>query len=285
MIKEHICKHCGQAFDKGTQLGAHVLSCKLNPKNIYYKSKRINSIKNKNYKNDYELICPICGKTYILNLTLNDFKSKKYRKTCSKTCANKLAILNCDNNKRKNKISNSVKSYNKNKNINKKIFTCEYCGKLYSKSKDWKSNKYCCEDCLKINKHNKLSQAAIKNKLGGLNSNTTHKNYKRGYYKGIWCDSSWELAFVVYHLDNNIKIERNYNYKEYTFNNNIYKFYPDFIVDGKLYEIKGFITPKNKAKIEQINDVKFIFRNDIKFYLNYAIEKYGSNFCDILYEK
>lgn len=279
------CKYCGKEFEKHTQLGAHVLSCKLNPKHMDYKNKRINSIKNKNIRNDYELICPICGKIYILNLTLNDFKRKKYRKTCSKTCANKLTILNCDNDKRKNKISNNIIIHNKNHITDKKAFICEYCGKIYNINKNWKSVKYCCNECLTISRHNKLSRAAIKNEFGGLNSNTTHKNYKRGYYKGIWCDSSWELAFVVYHLDKNIKIERNYKYKEYTFDNNVYKFYPDFVIDGKLYEIKGFMTPKNKAKIEQIHDVIFLFKNDIDFYLKYVIEKYGSNFCDILYEK
>ena len=25
---------------------------------------------------------------------------------------------------------------------------------------------------------------------------------KKGWYKGYWCDSTWELAWVIYQLDN-----------------------------------------------------------------------------------
>lgn len=29
----------------------------------------------------------------------------------------------------------------------------------------------------------------------------TTKGFKHGWYKGFWCDSSWELAFVMYNID------------------------------------------------------------------------------------
>lgn len=32
---------------------------------------------------------------------------------------------------------------------------------------------------------------------------------KSGWYNGIYCDSSWELAYVIYHIDNNLPIIRN----------------------------------------------------------------------------
>ena len=38
--------------------------------------------------------------------------------------------------------------------------------------------------------------------------NKKHGNGKKGYYKGIYCDSTWELAFLVYCFDNNIPIIR-----------------------------------------------------------------------------
>ena len=44
------------------------------------------------------------------------------------------------------------------------------------------------------------------NKVGGY-----HKNLgrgKQGSYKGYWCDSSWELAFVIYHLEHDIKFKK-----------------------------------------------------------------------------
>jgi len=67
---------------------------------------------------------------------------------------------------------------------------------------------------------------------------------------------------------------------------NYHKFYPDFIINNnELVEIKGFITPKNKAKIEQIRDVTFIYKTEIQPYLNYVINKYGNKFYDLLYNK
>ena len=53
---------------------------------------------------------------------------------------------------------------------------------------------------------------------------------KKGWYKGYWCDSSWELAFVIYNLEHGIKFERNKQGFEYVFENKTYKYYPDFIL-------------------------------------------------------
>jgi len=38
---------------------------------------------------------------------------------------------------------------------------------------------------------------------------------KQGRYNGIWCDSSWELAWVIYNFDHGIKFKRYSGYFEY----------------------------------------------------------------------
>lgn len=63
-----------------------------------------------------------------------------------------------------------------------------------------------------------------------------------------------------------------------------FKFYPDFIVNGKYIEIKGFYTAKNKTKREQIQNVEFIDKTGIQKYLQYVVSKYGNTFTD-LYDK
>ena len=281
MKAKFICKYCGKEFETSQKLGGHVSRCKLNPICKITFAKIGNKIhKNANFK-DRKLVCEICGKEYILNLSDTNYNNGTYRKTCSDKCAHVLSIKKSPKD-RNDKISNSVKQYNLTHNTFK-IRICEYCGKEYTKL-DSKSYKYCCNDCMVKGRYKKLSESAKRNKFGGLNPDTTHRNYKRGYYNNIWCDSSWELAFVVYCLEHGIHIERNHEYKEYIFDNKIYKFYPDFIINGtELIEIKGFITPKNKAKIEQINDVTFIYKKDIKKYINYVVEKYGIDYCNILY--
>lgn len=281
MDKKHICKYCGKEFETAQKLGGHVSRCKLNPK---YKDTITKTVKrihdNANFK-DRKLICEVCGKEYILNLSDKIYKSGKYRKTCSDKCSHILSVKKSSED-RNIKISNSVKQYNLTRQ-NYKTRICKYCGKEYTLLES-KSPHYCSNDCMVKGRHIKLSELAKRNKFGGLNPDTTHTNYKRGFYNNIWCDSSWELAFVVYCLEHNISIKRNYSYKEYIFENRIFKFYPDFIInENELVEIKGFITPKNKAKIEQINDVTFIYKNEIKKYIDYVVEKYGINYYDILY--
>ncbi len=100
-----------------------------------------------------------------------------------------------------------------------------------------------------------------------------------GYYKKFWCDSSWELAFLMYHLDHQIEIKRNRKGFAYTFYGKKHKFYPDFIVDQKYYEIKGRMDRRSKAKIKQFaGELIVIGKDEIQKYLDYAKEKYGSEF-------
>lgn len=282
--KKHICKYCGQEFEEGRQLGSHYLTCKKNPKYDELNKKRSSGrTKNAGVK-ERTLICEVCGSSYTIVVSDRQLETGKYKRCCSRLCSNRLTLKNSDIKKLREKQSISLIGKNIKHPYKKlKILTCTCCGKDYT-YKDYKSSIYCSRECSDKTKHIKLSELAKCNNFGGLNPETTHTNYKRGYYKGIWCDSSWELAYVIYCLEHNISIERNKDYIEYTFENEICKFYPDFIVDGKLVEIKGFYTPKNKAKLEQVDNVEFIDRTKIQPYLKYVIDKYGRYFYNNLYD-
>jgi hypothetical protein len=111
---------------------------------------------------------------------------------------------------------------------------------------------------------------------------------KKGYYKGYWCDSSWELAFVIYCLEHDIKFERNREGFDYIYENKNHKFYPDFILDDGTYiEIKGRrsykdLDEKSKIKINSFNKkIKILFLNEMKIYLKYVKNKYGDNFINL----
>ncbi len=109
---------------------------------------------------------------------------------------------------------------------------------------------------------------------------------KKGRYKDIWCDSSWELAYLIYCLENGKKIERCTEYFEYVFENKTHRYFPDFIVDGTYVEIKGFDTAKVKAKIEQFpkeKEYKILYKADLSPVFTYVKTKYGENFIN-LYE-
>lgn len=122
---------------------------------------------------------------------------------------------------------------------------------------------------------------ALKGKNGGIRCGGGRG--KHGWYKGYRCNSSWELAFVVYNLDHNIKFERNTKGFEYRYKNKNYKYYPDFLMeDGSFVEIKGYMDDKNEAKVNQFkNQLEIIDEIKIKAYINYVIEKYGKDFINL----
>jgi hypothetical protein len=119
-------------------------------------------------------------------------------------------------------------------------------------------------------------------KSGGYRMNSGRG--KKGWYKGIFCDSSWELAFVIWNIENNKHIERCKEKREYIFKGEKHIYIPDFIVEDEVIEIKGYSSKQWEEKIKQNPDVKVLYKNDIKPYLDYVISKYGKNFIS-LYEK
>jgi len=106
---------------------------------------------------------------------------------------------------------------------------------------------------------------------------------KKGWYKGYWCDSSWELAWVIYQLEHNIKFERNHQGFEYEFEGIKHKYYPDFkMEDGSYTEIKGFVSDRYKAKMASFKGVLFVLGlKEIKFYIDYVSQKYGKDFVKL----
>lgn len=111
-----------------------------------------------------------------------------------------------------------------------------------------------------------------------------HK-YKRGRYSGIWCDSSWELAYVVYNLEHGIAFERNRESFEYMYKGELHKYKPDFIENGVYVELKGYVTDQVLAKEAAFTKpYKRLSETDMRIYLDYTIEKYGKKFWERLYE-
>ena len=118
------------------------------------------------------------------------------------------------------------------------------------------------------------------------------KAKKRYTYNDMTFDSSWELAFYIFCVDNGKSIERYVDgipYKGYDGSSHMY--YPDFKVDGKLYEIKGgqfftdgefdggiYKTPSYKYKVQCIKDNNVIVVTDASKYLEYVYENYGRKY-------
>lgn len=314
------CKYCHKEFEKSYQVAAHTSMCKLNPKYSLYRGKEIseevkNKIKSSRLKNDpyrcerkeFDLICEKCGKHYTLILTQAQYDRGKYRKNCSRSCANgriyteeqKRRISEGVKNSENFKVNNRKAIYQRIKYEESKLIynepqenllsltrNCLICNKpikiyiIKDNKIKYTSTKYCCVEC-----RNKGLSIQNKGKCGGYREKSV-RSYKSGTYHGIHCDSSWELAFVIWNEDHGHIIERCHEVRTYEYNGEIKEFHPDFLVDKKeLVEIKGINDDIAKAKLLYNQDVKFLYKKDMKKYLDYVKEKYdGENFIN-LYEK
>ena len=106
------------------------------------------------------------------------------------------------------------------------------------------------------------------------------RSYKYGTYRSFYCDSSWELAFIIYCLDNNIEVVRNEIGFQYINSDGQQKeFYPDFIVNGTYYEIKGGYDTQTEYKITQFPyNLVLLNYESIHPYLQYAKNTNGKDF-------
>ena len=108
--------------------------------------------------------------------------------------------------------------------------------------------------------------------------NTRGNRSKKGYYKGIYCGSSYELIYVIYNLDHNIPFSKCTRYYEYTYDNKSHLYFPDFeLPDGTIVEIKGYHTELVDIKAAAVQDrpIKILYKKDLLPYLTYIMTTYG----------
>lgn len=102
---------------------------------------------------------------------------------------------------------------------------------------------------------------------------------KKGWYKGIHCDSTYELAYVIYCLDHNIEIKRCKKRFKYFYKDKIHNYYPDFELNNKLIEIKGYwqdqVEIKKEAVLKEGFQIEVLYPKDLKNIFDYIYQKYG----------
>lgn len=110
---------------------------------------------------------------------------------------------------------------------------------------------------------------------------------KSGYYKGIYCGSTYELCWVIYHLDHNIKFTRFSSRLEF----NGVRYYPNFLLDdGKtIIETKGYESQESVDKKTAVAEhhgytVRVLRKKDLEFAFSYVKEKYETSKYYELYD-
>lgn len=110
---------------------------------------------------------------------------------------------------------------------------------------------------------------------------------KKYLYNNLSFDSSWELCYYIYCIENNFDIIREPFSLTYFIKNKEHLYFPDFLVNGELIEIKALwkltedfklINESEKQKCMEDNNVKIITYPEITKYIKYVEEKYGKDF-------
>lgn len=116
-------------------------------------------------------------------------------------------------------------------------------------------------------------------KAYNYNANRKSGRGKKGWYKGYFCDSTYELAYIIYCLDHNVSIKRNKEYFLYEYQGKLHRYYPDFIVDGVIVEIKGFANGALPYKEQSLKDsgkpYKILFPKDLQDVFKYIQTRYN----------
>ena len=235
-------------------------------------------------------ICEHCGKVMAIKYGSGRF--------CSKSCAN----THSHTEESKQKISIGMKNFisingtalqeangNKTALLRYGIFNARYsysqnpkvccvCGKQIPYSQ--RVNKTCSKECYRL----LMSNNAKERKFGGL-TNGGGLRSKHGSYKSIHCDSTFELIYLIYCLENNINIQRNTKAFSYINSCGVRKrYYPDFYMpDTDTYiEVKGYKDCNVDLKLEAVKSqgykINILYKNTIAELLAFINKKFNTNY-------
>lgn len=215
--------------------------------------------------------CKNCNTPLSHNIRNNKF--------CSSSCSAKYnnKKRGCRSNKTKLKISETLKNIERKPvsktvcNIQSKI--CSICNNIFIIRNHSKHSR---KTCSKFCKNQLIRLSAV--------SQEKHGSGKKGIYKGIRCDSTWELAYLIYHLDHNIKIERCTEKRQYIKNGVVRTYIPDFKTEQGIIEIKGFMSNTAKLKLLFNKDIIVIDKESIKKYIDYVKNTYKCQNIECLYD-
>ena len=141
-----------------------------------------------------------------------------------------------------------------------------------------------CKKCVYKSKRyrDKLSKGN-KGNTGGYRERAGRS--KCGYYKGIYCGSTYELVWVIFRLDHNLPVVRFEGFIE----GDGIKYFPDFLTGQKeITEIKGYHTQlvdkKKNLATECGYTIKVLYKKDLKEEFKWVSDNYVYNKAHELYD-
>ena len=263
----YYCQFCGKPFKRKSSCTQHEkYYCISNPDRLFIKKATA-------YRDHKKVACKICGHLFdVANI-------KKHENSCGKIDQQYHIThegLNCVfcGKLCKNKNSLAQHEIRCRENPNRKDFN-NLADYVIREAVDTKTVRYQkCQDTLR----KRIAEGEISY------DNNVRCKYKFGTYKGYHCDSSWELAFVIYNLDHGINFIRNTDNFPYFYKGTLHQYYPDFIIDNTYYEIKSYIDERVICKNRDFPKDKTLVILDqekIQPYLNYCETTYGKDFINL----
>jgi len=243
------CKECGKIYNSIQKMSSHFTRKHWSTKVVTWVNDR-KLLTLAQYDNRISKIkkCETC---------MSEFISEKSSKFCSILCAHKK--INHSHEKtdaQKQKISKSIKARNE---LNLIYKNCYQCGEEFVSST---TNAFCCSPKCSI-KYSKSKKPKIKKPLGGYRERSGRG--AMGYFENIFCNSTYEAAFIHHCKKNNLKIERNvigFPYPDENGENRNY--FPDFIVENEYVEVKGYMSKRDELKISNFpHKIKVIGKTDV----------------------
>ena len=215
--------------------------------------------------------CPKCN---VLFEEKNKWGIKKF---CSRTCANSRTKSQSE----KDAVSLALSgrkgpaSPQKGKELkDREIRVCNECNSEFKCLPSYHSH-YCSKDCSKSH-------------LGGYRAGSGRS--KSGYYKGIYCGSTYELAWVIYRLDHDLPVIR---FNGYIIYNNNRKYYPDFLDSKHIYEMKGWLCEKTDPEVISKSvaamnagyTIDVLFKEDLQKEFDWVKTNYSTSKFYTLYDR
>ena len=238
-------------------------------------------------------VCKWCGCNFYdtwSKYTLSEFCSKKCSKTYSsnvnKDEANKKKSITLkkyfDNLSKEEYREKYLKNKNERKRCNSGVKTSKENREHYY------SNPKICPICNGVIPYERRHCKTCSKECGGraIVQTKLEKGYyddpnrhfvtsKCGYYKGIYCGSTYELVYTIYNLDHNIPFERNKKGFPYEYNGKIHHYYPDYITPDGYVEIKGYWTDKVDVKLASVDkSIVILYKKDLKYAFDYVSKTY-----------
>lgn len=145
---------------------------------------------------------------------------------------------------------------------------CKTCNNIFT-VKINSTKEYCCGKC--------------NPKCGGYREGSGRA--KTGYYKGIYCGSTYELVWVIYRLDHNLSVKR----FDGCIEGNGIKYFPDFIENNTIIELKGY---ENKESVDKKTmlakyhgyDVVLIYKENLTKEFDWVKRNYNVSNFEELYD-